>query len=259
MARLSQSLPCPACGESMKVSRATAAQKVCCPHCRQNVVLPASAARPDHGSAKCESQPDPVPGSPDAARQLEDALTICKEKRQLLARTQQEIDEIEMQARSLGQWLQSQEATPEDRGCMRPLFDLHARLFEQVRPLKRGHISIVDCDAGNEKTLAHFVRLTFEAFGWSVDFERGTRTSHCGEEVTFTVAPGPVSYPSAAIYMALQSSGIRLHSRIDLAQPPEHVLLCVHQVSKIPKVLPASKIAGLVNSAESSEELRKSA
>jgi hypothetical protein len=223
----------------MKVSQAMAIQKVCCPHCRQNVVL-----EPEAQTAKTF----PVVLENDltvqtAATHLEDILTRCKEKRRALVEMQEEIVELEARARSLGHWLQTQQMSPEDLRSTRVLIDLQSRLFEQVQGLQKGYVVIVDCAPPQEKSLAQSIRLTFEAFGWSVRFERGERAAHCGEEVTFVVAPGPVSYAASTIYMALQSAGIRLHSQIDLEQPEEIAVLCVHCVSHIPKLLPAPKHA----------------
>ncbi len=233
MARLSQSLPCPACGEPMKVSKGKLAQKVCCPHCRQNVVpepAPQIALQPEWN----------IPG---AAAQLEDLLTRCREKRRLLETTNEEIASLESQTRALGNWLQMQAPTPEDSPATRMKIDLQLRLFEQLQTLPRGRIALVDCDPQNEKSLANFIRLTFEAFGWSVELHPILRATHCGEEITFVVAPGAVNYSVAAIYMALQSAGIRLHSQIDLDQPEDCALLCVHRISSLPKLLPPPKNA----------------
>ena len=211
----------------MKMTRAKTPQKVCCPHCRQNVVLePLSIPIPE-----------PVWTLPSAALQLEEILRSYKAKRLLLDGAQREIEDLEAQARSLGQWLQTQESSPEDVCSSRVLIDLQARLFDQVSTLKKGYIAILDCNESQGKTLAHSIGLTFEAFGWTVDYLAGPRAPHCGEEITFIVAPGLVQYSVAAVYMALQSSGFRLHSRIDLEQKEEHALLCVHRVSNLPRLL----------------------
>ncbi len=224
----------------MKVSAAKIAQKVCCPHCRRNVVLEPPAAAEDSPISPIESDP-PVTFS-SAALQLQKLLARCKEKRKLLEGTYREISELEAQGQSLTNWIQTQEPLPEGTHASRALFNLQSRLYEQLLSVKKGDVAILDCSASDEKSLAHHIRLTFEAFGWSVEFSRSSRSSHCGEEVTFIVAPGPVSYSVAAIYMALQSSGIRLHSQIDLDQAEERALLCVHQISHMPKLLPSPKI-----------------
>ncbi|MEO7933569.1 MAG: hypothetical protein ABIT76_10465 [Chthoniobacterales bacterium] len=193
---------------------------------------------------------------PGAALQLQDVLARCKEKRQLLEGIHREISELEAQAQSLSYWIQTQDPLPEGAHASRALADLQSRLYDQLLPLIKGDVSILDCSASDEKSLAHHVRLTFEAFGWSVEFSRGSRGSHCGEEITFIVAPGPVSYSVAAIYMALQSSGIRLHSQIDLEQAEERALLCVHQISHVPKLLPPPKTPAAEKAVE---DLKKSA
>lgn len=182
---------------------------------------------------------EPVWTRPAAALQLEKILQSCKEKRLLINSAQQEIEDLEAQARSLGNWLQTQESSLGDLRPTRSLVDLQARLFDQLRTLKKSHIAILDCDGNGDKTLAHCIGLTFEAFGWTVDYLTGTRSPYCGEEITFIVAPGLVQYPVATVYMALQSSGFRLHSRIDIEQKEEHALLCVHRVSNLPRLLPS--------------------
>ena len=232
MARLSQLLPCPACGEPMKVSKGKLAQRVCCPHCRQNVVLEPEVAA-------IAMQPEwEISG---AAAQLEDLLIRCRDKRQLIDVTNDEISVLETQTRALGSWLQMQAPTPEDSPATRMKIDLQLRLFEQLQTLPKGRIALVNCDRENEKSLASFIQLTFEAFGWSVELHPILRPTHCGEEITFVVAPGAVNYSVAAIYMALQSAGIRLHSQIDFEQAEDCALLCVHRISSIPKLLPTPK------------------
>ncbi len=232
MARLSQTLACPFCGETMKVSKAKVTQKVCCPHCRQNVEL--------HPGT------DPIPESawnvPDAAGELEKLLLLCKEKRAQIESVQAETSALEARAEALGEWLLTQKTaldqTPSDRAQTGQL----TRLFTFLRPLRQGAISILDCDSGNEKSLAHHIRLAFEAFGWTVNFNAGSEPTHCGEEITFIVAPGPVDYPVAAVHIALQSAGFRLHSRMGVDQKEDSVLLCIHQISPIPRLLPAPRI-----------------
>ena len=85
----------------MKVSRAKTSQKVCCPHCRQNVVLEPLPM----------VLPEPVWTLPAAALQLEKILQSCKEKRLLINSAQQEIEDLEAQALSLVNWLQTQESS----------------------------------------------------------------------------------------------------------------------------------------------------
>ena len=216
----------------MKVSKGKLAHKVCCPHCRQNVVL-----EPD--AAAISMQPEwEISG---AAAQLEDLLVRCREKRRLLETTNAEIASLESQTSALGKWLHSQSPTPGDSPATRMKIDLQLRLFEQLRTLPKGKVALADCSPENEKSLASFIQLTFEAFGWSVELHPTLRPTHCGEEITFVVAPGAVNYSVAAIYLALQSAGIRLHCQIDLEQPEDCALLCVHRISSLPKLLPPPK------------------
>ena len=175
---------------------------------------------------------------PEAAAQMQELLERCKEKRDAVETSTREMRALEAQTESLARWVEAQ-SDPTDTSATRMTFQFQLRLFEQLKSLPKGRISIQDCDAENEKSLARCIQLTFEAYGWDVENSSGLPTKNRGEEITFVVAPGPVDFSTAGVYMALQSAGARLNCQVDLEQPENEALLCVHRISCMPKLLPA--------------------
>jgi len=216
----------------MKLPGGELPHKVCCPHCRHNIV----PGPVEPGSESLPSQPDGDLISSSVSGKLQEILSCCREKRSLLSKTTAEISALEKQMNALSILLREQDLSlkPPEKAAV----ELQTRLFDQLLTLEKGCIDILDCDSPQEASLAAALRLTFEASGWAVRFSQAELNSHCGEEITFVVAPGQVNYQTAAVYMALQIAGARLHSQIDLSQPENHPLLCVHRISQIPKLLP---------------------
>jgi len=254
MARPTKKTPCPACGETMKVAPANHAQKVCCPHCRQNVEI---AAFP----VEMTAAPTVFPALesftlPSAAAHLADILRQCEVKRSLIESSRADLLALEEQAQSIGQWLRAIENPPDDLRSTHAAIALQMRLFEQLRRIGAGRVALLDMDEANAQSLARFVVRTFAAFGWQMELGHVPCPPHVGEEITLVVAPGPVTRPVADLHLALIRSGVRLHSRIALEQPADHALLCIHRVSSVPRLLPHP---GISQGEKSTEPLQKSA
>lgn len=236
MARPTKKTPCPACGDPMKVAPLPIAQKVCCPHCRQNVEI---GAFPVELPAATTIFPTLESLTlPAAAEHLADILRQCEVKRHVIETSRADLAALEAQAQSIGNWLRTVENPPDDLRVTHAAVGLQVRLFEQLRRIPPGRVALVDTDEGNAQSLARFVVQTFMAFGWQIEPGDAPIPPQSGEEITLIVAPGPVTRPVADLHLALIRSGVRLQSRIALEQPADHALLCVHRVSSVPRLLP---------------------
>jgi len=165
--------------------------------------------------------PEGEPGLQHARELLQQILDLAQARQAAIDQATSELRILKVRADSLRQWVEKapNAGTPQWLSLV-----FQCRLFARLSVMQKGLVEICECGGpGGVSSQAAILRETFIAAGWQVLFAQGAESS--GDQIIFSVGPGPMNHQIAAVHLALTFCGLHLHSMVNHEQSDHAVLI----------------------------------